>query len=62
MGVLACMSACKRVARVMGLVFPSRVLRAVGSVAERVVKRADKSMGKGGGSDMVGRAWWWDEE
>ena len=57
-GVLTCMSACKRVARVVGSVFARRVLMAVGSAAERVVKRADKSMGEGGGSDMMGRACW----
>ena len=59
---LVCMMACRMAVRLVGSVLPSRVVRAVGSLPKRVVKRVERSGCVGGGSDMLGWAGWWGEE
>ena len=56
------MRACRRAARLVGSVFPSMVVRTVGSLPKRVVKRAERSGRVGGESGMLGWAGWWGEE
>ena len=54
-GGLVCVRACRMAARLVGSVFASRLVRAVGSLPKRVVNRAVRSgRGGGGGSGIVG--------
>ncbi len=56
-----CMRACRMAARLVGSVFVSRLVRAVGSLPKRVVKRAERSGRVGGGSDIFGCVGCWGE-